>query len=388
MSSQTKPNIVVVGGSYVGMRFVDAIAPEVHQTHNVVLVEKNSHFHHLFAFPRFAAIPVPPNRALVPYTQAFHAAPPGSTSIVHGIASQILPNKVVLQNGEIPYEYLVMATGTGIMPLSSSSKVDYVALTQELQARVKESDRIVVVGGGAYGVQLATDAKEFYPSKSVTLVHSRNQLMNRFHPELHNVVMKKLEDAGIDVVLGQRVKMPQGGFPLSGPSYNVELADGRLIPADIAISCVGAAPLSAPIESLSPSVIDESKFVRVKPTLQVKDDRYPNVFAIGDVAATGATKNARSGAAQVQVAVANIKKMIAGGSATEEYVPTPHAIHMSTGLWSWILFRESASPEGKPSVEHQDLTDIKGTAKGDESMFMGSLRHWATRAPGVTNYDL
>jgi hypothetical protein len=60
--------------------------------------------------------------------------------------------------------------------------------------------------------------------------------MNRFHPELHNVIMKTLDAAGIEVILGQRVKVPEGGhFPISGPSYNVELADGRLIPADVAV---------------------------------------------------------------------------------------------------------------------------------------------------------
>ncbi|KAJ7368460.1 FAD/NAD-P-binding domain-containing protein [Mycena albidolilacea] len=390
MSTSTKPNIVVIGGSYVGANFVDRIAPEVFETHHTVLLEKNSHFHHLFAFPRFAAVPLPPNKTLIPYTNAFHAAPPGSTSIVHGIAAQVLPDKVVLQSGEaIPYEYLVLATGTGFVPVSSRTKTESVAIGKAIQERVRESERVVVVGGGAYGVQLATDAKEHYPSKRVTLIHSREQLMNRFHPELHNVMMKTLDAAGIEVILGQRVKVPEGGhFPLSGPSYNVELADGRLIPADVAISCIGAVPLSGPIESLSPALIDESKFVRVKSTLQVEDDRYPNVFAIGDVAATGANKNARSGSAQAEVAAANIKSLINGGSATQEYAPSPLAIHMSTGLWSWILFRNPASPDAQPTVEYQDLSGQKGTLQGEVSMLMGCDRLWALRAPGVTDYDL
>jgi NADH dehydrogenase FAD-containing subunit len=95
---------------------------------------------------------------------------------------------------------------------------------------------------------------------------------------------------------------------------------------------MGAVPLSGPIESLSPALIDKNKFILVKPTLQIKDDRYPKVFAIGDVAATGANKNARSGHVQAQVAATNIKNLIKGGSAMEEYVPSPLAIHMSTGL--------------------------------------------------------
>ncbi|KAJ7507969.1 FAD/NAD-P-binding domain-containing protein [Mycena galericulata] len=390
MSTTVKPNLVVVGGSYVGMKFVDTIAPEVFETHNTVLIEKNSHFEHIFAFPRISVIPGFSNKAFVPYSNAFHATPPGSTSVVHGAAAQILPDKVVLQSGEsIPYEYLVMATGTGLLPVKSRTKAEGVAFANALQDRVKESTNIAVVGGGASGVQLATDAKEFYPSKNITLIHSRDQLMNRFHPQLHEVVLEKLKAAGINVILGQRVKIPStGSFPTSGPAYNVELADGRLIPADIAISCIGAVPLSSPMESLSPASIDSSKFILVKPTLQIKDERYPKVFAIGDVAATGGNKNARSGAVQAQVAVANIKSLIHGTEPTAEYTPDPFAIHMSTGLWSWILFRNPSSPEGKPLVELQNTEQYRGTPEGDIRFEMGCRRHWALRAPGVTDYDV
>ncbi|KAJ7129513.1 hypothetical protein C8R44DRAFT_732434 [Mycena epipterygia] len=205
-----KPNIVVVGGSY-----------------------------HVFAFPRLSVIPGLAHKPFVPYTNAFHASPSGSTAVVHGAASQILPDKVVLQSGEsIPYEYLVMATGTGFLPLRSRTEAEGVALGQALQARVQESPNVVVIGGGAAGVQLATDAKEFYPTKTITLIHSREQLLNRFHPQLPSAVMEKLAAAGINVILGQRVNIPAAGyFPVQGPSYNVELADGRLIPADVAVYC-------------------------------------------------------------------------------------------------------------------------------------------------------
>jgi NADH dehydrogenase FAD-containing subunit len=102
------------------------------------------------------------------------------------------------------------------------------------------------------------------------------------------------------------------------------------------ISCIGRVPLSGPLESLSPASIDNSKFILVKPTLQIKDEKHPKIFAIGDVAATGGNKNARSGYAQAQVVADNIKNMIKGSDAREEYVPSPFAIHMSTGLVRFI----------------------------------------------------
>jgi NADH dehydrogenase FAD-containing subunit len=95
------------------------------------------------------------HKAFIPYTNAFHASPPNSASVVHGVASEILPDKVVLANGEsIPYEYLVIATGTGFPPLQPRFKAEAVEFyAKSLQERVKESSNICVIGGGASGVR-------------------------------------------------------------------------------------------------------------------------------------------------------------------------------------------------------------------------------------------
>jgi len=185
-------------------------------------------------------------------------------------------------------------------------------------------------------LELAFDAKEFYPAKSITLIYSRDQLLNRFHPELHSIVKERAAAVGINLILGQRVKVPPNGFPTSGPLYNVELADGRLVPADVAVSCVGAALLSAPLFSLSPSSIDaHSKFILVKPTLQIVDPAFPNVFSIGGIAATGRNKAAAPGYAH---AAMNMVNMIEGHTDRVEYVPAVPGIHLAIGLHSYVTF--------------------------------------------------
>jgi apoptosis-inducing factor 2 len=100
---------------------------------------------------------------------------------------------------------------------------------------VVRSSKIVVIGGGAVGVQMATDIKELYPEKSVTLVHSRKIVMNKFHNQLHNIIEQRCGDLGISLKLGSRVKLPRTGYPTDGSSFNVELEDGSSIPADFAV---------------------------------------------------------------------------------------------------------------------------------------------------------
>lgn len=117
-----------------------------------------------------------------------------------------------------------------------SEKIDGVAFLQEHAQRVINSSSIVVIGGGAVGVQTATDIKELYPDKSVTLVHSRKTVMHKFHQKFHDIIEERCTELGIQMRLGSRVKVPPNGYPADGTSFNVELEDGSKIHADLAVT--------------------------------------------------------------------------------------------------------------------------------------------------------
>lgn len=168
--------------------------------------------------------------------------------------------------------------------------VDYL---QKHAQKVISSSSIVLIGGGAVGVQMATDIKELYPEKTVTLVHSRRNVMNKFDSKLHNIIAERCKELGIQLRTGSRVKVPQGGYPTDGSKFDVELEDGSKIPADFAIIATGQTPNSAVLRDLSPESIGKDDFIKVSKMLQIVDEKYPNIFAIGDVAATGAHKAAR-----------------------------------------------------------------------------------------------
>lgn len=95
---------------------------------------------------------------------------------------------------------------------------------------------IAIIGGGAVGVQMATDIKEIYPEKSVTLIHSRETVMNRFHRNLDEIVKQRCTKLGVRMKLGARVKLPAEGYPTDGRHFNVELEDGSSIPAQLAVN--------------------------------------------------------------------------------------------------------------------------------------------------------
>ena len=78
--------------------------------------------------------------------------------------------KVQLLSGDwIDYEYLVIATGcTAELPwrVGWKSEDEGISALQDQQRRFKNAEDIVVIGGGAAGVELARDVKSHFPAKN------------------------------------------------------------------------------------------------------------------------------------------------------------------------------------------------------------------------------
>lgn len=245
---------------------------------------------------------------------------------------------------QIPFDYIVVATGTRLSKpaaMEHDDKPSSVQYLQSHQADVKRSKSILIVGGGAVGVQMATDLKEFYRDKEVTVVQSRPRVMPNFHPRLHEIIQKRFDELGIKLITGSRVMIPNGGFPNDGSTFDVELTNGTTESTEFVILATGQTPNNQLVADLKPSTPEglsvinpDNGFIRVRPTMQFLDEKYSNMFAVGDIADTGAQKAARPGAAQAAVVAKNILDLIEGRNPEEKFVKGPGAIHITLGMVS------------------------------------------------------
>lgn len=73
-----------------------------------------------------------------------------------------------------------------------------------------KSERIVVIGGGAVGVELVGELANDYPNKKVTLMHNREQILD---DRLSQKMIKKIRDGlkalKVETVLGERVDLDE-----------------------------------------------------------------------------------------------------------------------------------------------------------------------------------
>lgn len=342
-----KPKTVaVIGGSFAGIQLARRLTQTLPTGWRVVLVERNSHLNYSFNFPRFSVVPGHERSAFIPYDAVFADALPGISRFVQGTVTGLTTTAVQLnapsgESSTIPYDVVVLATGSASRPpaklLAAADRDAACAELQALQQRIQKAQNVAIVGGGAVGVELATDIKTYgskdgEEAKKVTLVHSREQLMNRFHPRLHEHVLATLKQLDIRVVLGQRpevqlasdTSVPAGTAGLAG---TLRFADGHEESFDCVLVCTGMTPNSGVIKDLAPGAIAPSGEISVAPTLQVVDSSagsagkpLANVFALGDVAASGGPKMARAAFSQTEVVVANILALARGQAAKKVYV--------------------------------------------------------------------
>jgi selenide,water dikinase len=154
-----------------------------------------------------------------------------------------------------------------------------VARVGDLVAGVERLDRqarIVVVGGGAGGVELAFTLEWRLRSlghpPAVILLHAGDRLLEGFPPGLAARAERQCSERGIAVRRGVRVASADSGA--------VELEGGGAVPCDFLVWVAGATSHGILRGSGLPT--DARGFVRTRSTLQVEG--HDELFAVGDCA--------------------------------------------------------------------------------------------------------
>ncbi|TCD67840.1 hypothetical protein EIP91_011902 [Steccherinum ochraceum] len=267
-----------------------------------------------------------------------------------------------------------------VLPASEiGTKPSGVKWLQRSQKHIERAPSVLVVGGGALGIQYATDIADIYPSKTVTLLHSRPRLLPRFDESMHAEIMGALSSLNVTTILGDRLDL--SGPPRSERNKDgilehvVRTVSGREIRASVVLLCTGSRPNTELVQSFLPDSIvhhgPSKGTIRVKRSLQVgvpvkptvdglanglasasiaKHDEaspedaeldvpYPHLFAVGDAAdAFGAINAGHTAYAQALIAAKNILKLVHAEESSshspavlEEYRPGAPGIKMSIG---------------------------------------------------------
>jgi len=330
--SPARPAVAVIGGGYAGI----SVAKSLDDVATVVLVEPKDAFVHNVAALRALVDPAWLPRIYLPYGGLLSHG-----RVVQDRAVKVDAGQVVLASGEeLPADYIVLATGSSY-PFPAKSDVDRTVDAHEKTLGTHEAlsaaARVLLVGAGAVGIELAGEIKAVWPSKQVTLVDVADDVLGGpFRADLKAELRRQLAELGVQVLLGSPLRAAPPTEPGEPRTFTVTTEAGTEVTADIWFRCYGVIPVSDYLAGGLAGARGADGMIEVTPTLQVAgQDR---VFALGDVS-TADRKVAGAASRQAAIVAGNIRALIeagpdaAGGAGAglSKYEPSPPGIVVPIG---------------------------------------------------------
>ena len=293
-----KPKVVILGGGFGGL----AAARALHKTADVTVVDRHNYQTFLPLLYQVSTAGLAADHVAYPIRGALRKTPV-KFRMGSPISIDHKNKEVKLDSSELlKFDHLIVALGSvtadfgiaGVKEFTLGMKTVSEALTirAEIMRRFEDLCRfeddtklsITVVGGGPTGVEMAGAIAELIrgPLKSdqanaaahinITLIEAGSRLLPPFAPSLSARTKKDLEKLGVKVLLNAAVQEVE--------HRKIKLKDGTTIASEITIWAAGVKGSDAMAQLNLPTVANR---VAVDPTMQVKN--YPNVWALGDIAA-------------------------------------------------------------------------------------------------------
>jgi NADH dehydrogenase FAD-containing subunit len=268
--------ILILGGGYAGVLAALRLANRG-LGHQVTLVNAEPEFVERIRHHELGAATPPPRRPLADLLRKTQL-----TLVIGRVAELDLERQVaVLADGRpLPWDRLVFALGSTSDDGGVRGVREHALLLGneaggfELRARLAAgARRLVVVGGGLTGVELAAELAEKVGKTGEVTLLAPGGVGSFLSPEAQAYLRKQLLTLGVTIG-DQKVSQVQAG--------EVVLASGERLPCD---ACVWAGGFRAPslagagglaVNPLGQIVVDE----------RLRSRSHPNVYAVGDAADT------------------------------------------------------------------------------------------------------
>ena len=277
-----KKRVVVVGGGYAGMACISSLNSAAKGDLEIELIDgRESHLlltylhktvHYDLKRFELSFASLGQRFGFNHQQHSFSFEPEQLTSISES-------HKLPLTSKDVPFDYLVIASGSKAIDLGITENEQLVhentlkkrAISTYLN-QLKANDEITLVGLGATGLQFLFEILSFSNRRGLGLklriLGMETELLPAFNRQFHDYVLKKCRQAGIDILFSHKfIKQEEGQVELES------MATGKTfsLPSKLTLLFPGVRPTPAALECdrhgrvLAPQVL-------------------PNIYACGDCA--------------------------------------------------------------------------------------------------------
>ncbi|HLP58418.1 MAG TPA: NAD(P)/FAD-dependent oxidoreductase [Candidatus Deferrimicrobium sp.] len=305
------PHVIIIGGGFGGLYATKELK---NSPFKITLIDKRNF--HLFQplLYQVATGGLSPGDIAYPLRAVFHRYKNIHVAMAEVVDIDPQGRKVILTDGEIDYDHLIIAPGSGHYYFGNSEWADIAPGLKTIEDAISIRHRIlkayemaeretdpqkqaglltfVIVGGGPTGVEIAgavaelargtmkNDFRRIYPPDSeIILVESGPRILATFPLKLSAIAEKSLKRLGVRVLTHSRVTaIAPGAVTLATENQSTVIHTGTILWS----AGVKASPLGEVIAARFALNIDRQGRVPVKPDLSLPG--YPEVFVIGDLA--------------------------------------------------------------------------------------------------------
>lgn len=309
---------MIVGGGFAGAY----AAKKLENDFAVTLIDNKDYFEFT---PSVLRTLVEPNH--IKKIQVLHSHYLKKAKIVRGNAEKITPDKVFVEKKEFRFDYLLICTGSNYnLPFKDeevlvATRAEHL---REYQDKLKQSKKILIIGGGLVGVELAGEIVDHYPSKEVTIIQSGDKLLVRSPQKVIDYITDKLKRK-IKIIYNEAIEKKEGKTLIA--------RSGKKYSADLSFLCTGIKPNFQCLKDLG-EIISEKNYVCVNENLQING--FKNIFAAGDITDIKEEKMAQTAEKQAEVVVKNLYNL-EQGKKLQKYQPQPRPMLISLGKWRGIF---------------------------------------------------
>jgi nitrite reductase (NADH) large subunit len=275
-----KQNLVVIGAGMASGRMLENLLDAAPDAFNVTLFngEPRGNYNRLMLSPVLSGEKT--YEEIITHDDTWYAERGVNCRFGEHVTKIDRERKVVIgKNGEVPYDKLVIATGSApfIIPVAGKELkgvVTYRDLEDTnamIDTAIKPGANAVVIGGGLLGLEAAAGMQ--MRGAKVTVIHIAGHLMERqLDPAAGYLLQKALQDRGITIHCKGATKAILGNDRVEA----VLLEDGTVYPADLVCMAVGIRP---EIRVATDAHLEVGRGVVVNDQMQTSD---PDIFALGE----------------------------------------------------------------------------------------------------------
>jgi NADH dehydrogenase FAD-containing subunit len=306
--------VAVVGGGYGGAAVAKALESEA----DVVLIDPRDAFVNVAGSLRALAQPDWAGNMFFPFKTLLTQG-----KVIQDRAVSVDPTGVTLASGEhVAADYVVLATGSSYAYPANPSAETVAEALEDFRRSHKEllqADKVLVLGAGPVGLELAGEIKEVWPDKQVTIVDPAEELLPGFKPEVVEDLRGQLDALGVEVRLGTSLTEQPSTEAGRAGSFTVTTTDGDEITADVWYRAYGTTINSGYLADGKLTTLTPEGQVPVTEKLTVKG--HDHVYAIGDLTDIAEAKMAGFAMQHAEIVAKNIVAQIKGEQPTATYQP-------------------------------------------------------------------